>query len=205
MTADPTAIAAEMAETRADLARKLGALKDRVFGSPPAPAETRIMARKKAQSEASDKKTRPESADKKTRSEHDTKKTKSEGTAKKKTSAKKAVTARATSRTTAGSHKKSAPAKTSPKRPSTSRRGKDHESTLEKVETKATEVLGDMLAGAAAGALRGAAEAAAPHVESAVGEMQEMGGIEQMAGCENRGREKQESRSGERQGSEAGR
>jgi hypothetical protein len=148
------------------------------------------MARKKAQSEASDEKTRPTTA-KRSRAAHAPKKAKAEkaekaeGGSKKKAGAKKAVTARGASRTTAAA-KKGHAHKTSPKRPST-RRGKQHETTLEKVETKATEVLGDMLAGAAAGAIQGAATAAAPHVESAVGRLETMSGEESMApGCENR-------------------
>lgn len=187
VAAEPAALRAEMTETRAALTRKLGALKDRVFGTHPSPPETRIMARKKAQSEAPDEKTRPGAA-KKSRAAHAPKKAKgekAEGGSKKKTATKKAVTARGTSRTTAA--KKSAAPKTSPKRPSSSRRGKQHESTLEKVETKATEVLGDMLAGAAAGAIQGAATAAAPHVESAVGRLETMSGSEEMTpNCENR-------------------
>jgi hypothetical protein len=188
VAADPAAIRAEMTETRTALTRKLGAFKDRVFGTHPSPPETRIMARKKAQSEAPDEKTRPAAA-KKSRAAHAPKKAKgekAEGGSKKKTAAKKAVTARGTSRTTAAAKKGAAP-KTSPKRPSSSRRGKPHESTMEKVETKATEVLGDMLAGAAAGAIQGAATAAAPHVESAVGRLETMSGSEEMMpNCENR-------------------
>lgn len=194
VAADPAAIRAEMTETRAALTRKLGALKDRVFGTPPLPPESRIMARKKAQSEASDEKTRPTTATK-SRAAHAPKKAKgekAEAGSKKKAGAKKAVTARGASRTTAAA-KKGHAHKTSPKRPGSTRRGKQHESTLEKVETKATEVLGDMLAGAAAGAIQGAATAAAPHVESAVGRLETMSGEESMTpGCENRSEQKEQ-------------
>jgi hypothetical protein len=55
------------------------------------------------------------------------------------------------------------------------------------------------LAGAAAGAIQGAATAAAPHVESAVGQLETMSDAESMAGCENRSKQMAGSQQGKEQ------
>lgn len=100
VTAEPDAIRACMAQTRADLGRKLGKLKSRVLGRSPRKGKKDTMTQKKTKGSA----------------------------AKKKTSAAK--------------------------------------KTMNKVVRKAKKVAGEMLAGAAVGAVKGAAEAVMPDEKS---------------------------------------
>jgi hypothetical protein len=127
----PATIRAEIAETRAALAMKLGALKERALGNPNEPHQgaKKTMATKKTGGKAGS----------------------SRAGAKKKASSAPSAASRASKAS------KASKAKTS-KKPA----AKQLKATGSRLVTKAKKVAGAMLAGAAAGAVKGAADAVAP-------------------------------------------
>jgi hypothetical protein len=140
-TDDPDAIRAAMADTRAALTHKLETLRDRVLGpGEPAPNQGEsVMAKKKTAGAAK--------KGGKAKAKRGTAK-KTAVSAGRKTAGKKAAATRAAGTRKAGMASKGGTAK------KTTRKKK---STAAKIMDKAKGVLGDVLVGAAAGAVKGAA------------------------------------------------
>ncbi len=150
----PEAIRDEMAKTRAALSRKLGALQERLLGTPhPArTGEPNVMV-KKAKSGGAAKK--PTAAKRKVAAKATpAKKSAARTTTKKKSAASRTLAKGAAAKTTA----RRKPAVKKAKSPAKKSIGSKGVKTVK-------EVLGDLAAGAAAGAVTGAAAAAVPHVE----------------------------------------
>jgi hypothetical protein len=163
----PEAIRDEMAQTRAALSRKLGALQDLLLGTPhPArTGEPEAMAKKTKAGGAAKKPSKPSAAKTKV----------------KKSSAAKASAARTLPKAKAGTKKsaagrtlaKKSAAKTTAKKVTAKKAPAKKKSVRSKVVTKVKEVLGDLAAGAAAGAVSGAAAAAAPHIGQAASSVEQ--------------------------------
>jgi hypothetical protein len=166
---DPDAIRAEMAKTRADLTEKLETLRERVLGpAVPAPNQgVQVMAVKKKAGKAAKKGGAAKKAPTKKAAAKGGAKTaakakggaakRTAGSAARQSAGKKAAVTRAAGTRKAGrASAKKAPSRKPAKKTTTSR-----------IVAKAKEVLGDVLVGAAGGAIQGAAQAVVPQVHQA--------------------------------------
>jgi hypothetical protein len=165
----PEAIRAEMAETRAALSRKLGALKSLLFDNPsPAQTEgTRPMPQKKTKGRST-KSAKPARSAAATKKAPAKKSAAARTLTKGKTGAKKSAAARTLAKGGAG---KATAAKAAPRKAAAKKKA-PAKSTTTVIARKAREVLADVAAGAAAGALHGAAAAAVPHIDQAASQVE---------------------------------
>ena len=145
---DPDAIRAAMAETRAALTDKLETLRERLLGPGP-------LAPNHGEQAMAKKKTATKKAAKKGTAKRKVAKAKPKASAARKT-AKSASRKSAAKKTAVSKVKAKAPAKKAPAK---------KKATTSKIVQKVKEAVGEILAGAATGAMHGAAEVVITHTE----------------------------------------